>query len=94
MFGFPNNFLYIYVCKNNLTNMKKNNNPDDLFVSYTLNKEDLALFFPYLLEGLAGFNIDLTLLEVLKKPKTRRGRKPKPHRSHDNNIFETKSSIN
>jgi hypothetical protein len=71
--------------------MKKNNNPDDLIVSYILNKEDLALFYPWLFDAL---NIDLTLLPSLNEPKKRKGRKPKAHRSQDNEIFEGKASIN
>ena len=69
--------------------MKKKNNPDDLFVSYTLTKEDLILFYPWLFDAL---NFDLTLLPSLNEPKKRKGRKPKAHRMVDNNIFEGKAA--
>jgi hypothetical protein len=74
--------------------MKKNKDPNDLIISYNLNKEDVSLFFPWLFDMFNVSNDGLKRVEDLYEPKKKRGRKPKPHRSHDNNIFETKSSIN
>lgn len=72
--------------------MKKFNNPNDLIISYNLNKEDLSLFFPWLLDILNVSDDELKRIEDLYEPKKKRGRKPKAHRMADNNIFEGKAA--